>query len=64
MNYNCRLYVREIESGKIHRVGEDIDDSLYVTPNGVVHYYNQSNGYGTNGGYYEFVPSDCGELGV
>lgn len=58
MNYNCRLYVREVGNGKIHRVGEHIDDSLFVTQSGEVQYCNQSNGYGTNNGHYEFVPNE------
>ncbi len=50
-----KLYVRDKETGSVHRVGDDPHDCLYVM-NGVVCYHNLQNGDGTGGGY-EFVES-------
>lgn len=63
------LYVQDKESGKIHRIGDDPHDSIWVGKDGVVHYHNLQNGDGANGNGdcecgYRFVPSDCGELRV
>jgi hypothetical protein len=58
------VFVRDKDYGIIHRVGDDIHDSLYVQ-DGMVIYYNLQNGCGTlpdGNGTYEFVSSDCGEL--
>jgi len=57
------IFIKDEYSGKIHRVGDDEHDSLYVDLEGRVHYYNLQTGDGSNGGY-RFMPSDCGELEV
>lgn len=59
------LYVRDRNSGKAHRVGDDQHDSICVDKNGIVQYYNLQNGDGTLVGNqnephagYEFVQTD------
>lgn len=59
------IYVRDKFDGSVHRVGDSKHDSLCVR-GGVVEYYNIQNGCGTlpdGAGTYEFVDSDCGEIG-
>ncbi len=65
----CEIYVRDKESGIIHKVGTDQHDSLWVDAAGEVHYRNMQNGDGCSGKShldnrcgYEFVQSDCGEI--
>ncbi len=57
------IYVRDKETGTVHRVGDDPHDCLWVH-NGTVIYYNLKNGEGTRTGVsYEFVESDIyGEI--
>lgn len=65
------LYIRDKDSGRIHRVGDECHDALWVDVDGTVHYSNLQNGDGCadhsqidpNAGY-EFMPSDFGELVV
>ena len=65
------LYIRDKDSGRIHRVGDECHDGLWVDTSGTVHYFNLQNGDGCsdnsrmdkNAGY-EFMPSDFGELMV
>jgi len=66
------LYVRDKQSGKVHRIGDDRHDHLTVDSSGQVHYYNLQNGDGcysgdgnhvngvvVSGAYgYEFVPNE------
>ena len=64
------LYIKDRHSGLIHKIGSDRHDSLSVTDNGTVTYYNLQNGDGCIGSDsklkdkkvfgYEFVTSDCG----
>lgn len=62
------MYVRDKYTGKIHKIGADPHDSIWVSSEGVVHYMNLQNGDGASGdGFndqdgYAFVPSDCGEI--
>lgn len=63
------LYVYDRQNGKIHRVGDDQHDSLWVDLVGTVHYHHLQNGDGCGGssrensrGGFEFVPSDCGSI--
>lgn len=62
------IYIQEKQSGKIHKLGTDPHDAIWVDENGVVHYMNLQNGDGCSGdgdheGYaYRFCKSDCGEL--
>lgn len=63
------LYIRDKANGRIHRIGEDKHDGLWVDSNGTVHYQNLQNGDGCNANSrkdpyagYEFVPSDFGEM--
>lgn len=63
------LYIRDKHSGRIHRIGDECHDALWVDVDGTVHYSNLQNGDGCadhsqidpNAGY-EFMPSDFGEL--
>lgn len=65
------LYIRDKDSGRIHKVGDECHDALWVDVDGTVHYSNLQNGDGCadysqidpNAGY-EFMPSDFGELMV
>lgn len=65
------LYIRDKDSGRIHRVGDECHDALWVDVDGTVHYSNLQNGDGCadhsqidpNAGY-EFMTSDFGELVV
>ena len=45
-NTLCDLYVIDKSNNRIHRIGEDIHDSLIVYPDGGVMYYNLQNGDG------------------
>lgn len=63
----CDFYVRDKQSGLIHRVGSDKHDSIWVDGAGMLHYQNMQNGNGCSGFSkwdgmcgYEFVRSDCG----
>lgn len=57
------IYVRDKQSERIHRVGDDQHDQLVIGGDGHLHYLNLHNGDGcTTGergeGYgYEFVPN-------
>lgn len=65
------LYIRDKISGRIHRIGDECHDALWVDAEGTVYYSNLQNGDGCsdhsrtdkNAGY-EFMPSDFGELVV
>ena len=63
------LYVRDKHTGKIHKVGTDQHDGLWVDSAGTDHYQNLQNGDGCNANShiddsagYEFMPSDFGEM--
>ena len=63
------LYIKDKSTGKIHMIGRDVHDGLWVDNNGTVHYMNLQNGDGCGANSrndelagYEFVPSDCGEM--
>lgn len=63
------LYVRDKHSGRIHKIGEDQHDGLWVDQSGSVHYHNLQNGDGCSvnshtdeAAGYEFMPSDFGEM--
>lgn len=63
------LYIRDKQTGKVHMVGSDRHDSLWVDDNGTVHYHNLQNGDGCGDNShtdaeagYEFMPSEYGEL--
>lgn len=65
------LYVRDKMSGKIHKVGDDPHDALWVDSSGTVHYFNLQNGDGCAANSntdkyagYEFMPRDLGDLEV
>lgn len=45
----CDIYIRDKYSGKIHRIGDDIHDSLWVDENGTLFYHNMQNGDGCMG---------------
>lgn len=52
------LFVYDRDSKRVHKVGSDSHDSLYVDSNGVVVYYNLQNGCGTlpdGTGTYVFI---------
>ena len=63
----CDLYVKDKTTGRVHKIGTDRYDSMWVNK-GVVHYQNLKNGDGCGGdgdderNGYVFMPSDCGEL--
>lgn len=62
----CNFFVKDKTTGRIHRVGDDQHDSVFVDMEGELHYYNLQNGDGCSGksgndeNGYEFVPSDSG----
>ena len=63
------LYVRDKMSGKIHKVGDDPHDALWVDSSGTVHYFNLQNGDGCSVNShtdehagYEFIPNSFVEL--
>ena len=66
------IYVRDKYTGRIHRVGDDVHDSLWVDRKGTLHYFNMQNGDGCTGYHsvnrdkeecgFEFVPMMDGEL--
>ena len=65
----CEFYVRDKETGRIHKVGTDQHDSIWVDAAGELHYHNMQNGDGCSGKShldsgcgYEFVQSECGEI--
>lgn len=69
MSELCDLFVRDKSSGRIHRVGSDKHDGLWVDDAGTVHYQNLQNGDGCSANSrndplsgYEFVPSDFGTM--
>ena len=41
-----RLYVLDKHDGRIHRIGDERHDGLWVTPEGEIHYHNLQNGDG------------------
>ena len=43
------LWIRNKYTGKVHKIGDDIHDSLYVDDNGTLHYFNTQNGDGCIG---------------
>lgn len=49
MSFCVDLFIKDRYSGRIHRIGEDRHDSLYVDREGTVHYYNLQNGDGCIG---------------
>ena len=50
------IYVRDKYTGRIHRVGDDVHDSLWVDRNGTLLYHNMQNGDGCVG--YKSVNQD------
>lgn len=56
------IYVKDRESGRIHRVGDDQHDQLTINKEGELMYYNLQNGDGCSTrndprSGYEFVPN-------
>ena len=55
------IYVRDKQSGRMHRVGDDIHDMLTINDDGQLCYHNLQNGDGCHTGDnicgYEFVPN-------
>lgn len=49
MSFSTDIYVRDKYTGNIHKVGDDLHDSLYVDIEGTLHYYNLQNGDGCIG---------------
>ena len=67
----CDFWVRDKCTGRIHKVGDEQHDSIWVSDEGELHYMNLQNGDGCSGKShlddgcgYEFVPSDCGTMDV
>lgn len=63
------FYVRDKETGRIHRVGDDEHDSVWVDHDGTLHYYNLKDGDGCDAvsilddeSGYEFCPSETGSI--
>lgn len=63
------FWVRDKLTGRVHKVGDEQHDSIWVDDEGELHYMNLQNGDGCSGKShlkdgdgYEFVPSDCGTL--
>lgn len=61
---NTDIYVRDKQSGRIHRIGDDRHDNLCINNQGELEYMNLQNGDGCRIGHdmggYEFVPNqDC-----
>lgn len=63
------FFVRDKHTGRVHRVGDDQHDGIWVSSDGELHYMNLQNMDGCSGKShedddygYEFVPSDCGVL--
>lgn len=55
------IYIRDKQTGLIHRVGDDQHDHLTINDKGELSYMNLQNGDGCrtghDGGGYEFVPN-------
>lgn len=45
----CDFYVKDKYSGKIHRVGDNVHDAIWVDNEGTLHYHNLQNGDGCIG---------------
>ena len=45
----CDIYVKDKYSGRVHRVGDGVHDSIRVDSEGTLHYYNLQNGDGCIG---------------
>lgn len=56
------IYIRDKQSGLMHRVGDDIHDMLTINDKGQLCYHNLQNGDGCRTGVdiggYEFVPNE------
>ena len=56
------IYIRDKQTGLMHRVGDDIHDMLTINDEGQLCYRNLQNGdgcrTGESGGGYEFVPNE------
>ena len=52
----CNIYVRDKYTGRIHRLGDDVHDELWVDRNGTLFYNNMQNGDGCMG--YQSVNQD------
>ena len=56
------IYVRDKETNKIHRIGDDQHDMLTITEANELFYHNLQNGdgcrTGDDCGGYEFVPNE------
>lgn len=68
---NTDFFVRDKHSGRIHRVGDDRHDSIFVTTEGELCYHHLQCGDGCHGNSllnkesgFEFVPSTNGEIDV
>ena len=68
-SFLCDFYVKDKTNGRVHRVGDNAHDSIWVDSDGQLHYHNLQNGDGCSGQScinddcgYEFVPSDCGVI--
>lgn len=55
------IFVKDKESGRVFRAGDDTHDMLTIDDEGQLHYTNLQNGDGCStaykGGGYEFVPN-------
>ena len=63
------FFIRDKNSGHIHRYGDDQHDSIWVDGEGTLHYSNLQNGDGCSSqsildedAGYEFCPCDYGEI--
>lgn len=56
------IYVRDKETGRTHRVGDNKHDMITVDSDGHIRYQNLQNGMGCRSGSkfggYEFVPNE------
>jgi len=67
----CDFFVKDKMTGRVHRVGDDPHDSIWVDVNGELHYFHLQTGDGCSGQSrgkdadicgYEFVPSENGHI--
>ena len=45
-----KLFVKDNTTGRVHEVGTNVHDSLWLMDDGSIHYYNLQCGEGTYGG--------------
>lgn len=54
-----KLFVKDNTTGKVHEVGTNVHDSLWLNDDGSIHYYNMQIGEGTYANGFSF----CDENG-